>query len=188
VLDWLTIGDFLDAATLARWRSVLAAAVGDASTVLSAQAGGRVAPQMRRSTRLVPGAALDAEFVARIEAHRRAIETWYGSPLGACEPPQFLRYTAGDYFVAHQDGNTPLVHDRSRHRRVSIVVVLSARDDYAGGELVLHGGRNEPDRREPLAPSPGTLIAFRAETTHEVAMVDGGERHTIATWLLARDA
>jgi SM-20-related protein len=31
--------------------------------------------------------------------------------------------------------------------------------------------------------APGTLIAFRSETTHEVTMVTHGLRYSIATWL-----
>lgn len=188
VLDWLTIDGFLDAATLDAWRSAVREADGSAATVLSAQPGGRVAPQMRRSTRLEPGAEFERQVLARIEARRAEIETWYGAALDACEAPQFLRYDPGDYFVAHQDGNTPLVHDRSRHRRVSLVIALSDPADYAGGALVLHSGRDEPPRREPLTPAAGTLVAFRAETTHEVAIVTHGRRYTIASWLLARDA
>ena len=188
MLDWLTIDDFLDAATLARWRGMLRDADGDAATLMSAQPGGRVAPQVRRSTRLQPGIELERQVLARIEARRGDIEAWYGAALGACEAPQFLRYDPGDYFVAHQDGNTPLVYDASRHRRVSFVIALSDPADYAGGALVLHGGRDEPERREPLTPRAGTLVAFHAETTHEVAIVSDGKRYTIASWLLASDA
>ena len=53
---------------------------------------------------------------------------------------------------------------------------------YGGGELILHGPYSGPDIRLPLAPTPGTLVAFRAETTHEVAPVTHGERFTIVTW------
>jgi predicted 2-oxoglutarate/Fe(II)-dependent dioxygenase YbiX len=30
--------------------------------------------------------------------------------------------------------------------------------------------------------APGSLVAFRAETTHEVTTVTHGVRYTIATW------
>jgi SM-20-related protein len=32
------------------------------------------------------------------------------------------------------------------------------------------------------SPAPGTLVAFRADTTHEVVPVTYGERYTIVTW------
>jgi predicted 2-oxoglutarate/Fe(II)-dependent dioxygenase YbiX len=36
--------------------------------------------------------------------------------------------------------------------------------------------------RVPVAPAPGTLICFRAETTHEVLPVTRGERVSIVSW------
>jgi predicted 2-oxoglutarate/Fe(II)-dependent dioxygenase YbiX len=47
---------------------------------------------------------------------------------------------------------------------------------------VFHGPYPDYDLRVPLAPSPGTLVAFRAETTHEVTPVTHGERVTIVSW------
>ena len=35
-----------------------------------------------------------------------------------------------------------------------------------------------------LTPAPGTLVCFRAETTHEVLPVTHGERFTIVSWYL----
>lgn len=183
--DRLEIGEFLDAVALADWRAALRAADGAPAGLMSKLPGGLVAPSVRRTTRLHPGGTFLTVIVAHVEAHRAAIERWYGASLGACEEPQCLRYDPGDYFVAHQDGNTPMVHDASRHRRVSIVIFLSGPDDYAGGELMLHGPRNTLHEPEPVAPPAGTLVAFRAETTHEVTVMTGGERFTIATWLRA---
>ncbi len=72
--------------------------------------------------------------------------------------------------MAHQDGNTPLILDKARFRRVSIVIYVNA--DYSGGSLLLH---------EPY-PTPGAMVAFRPETTHEVTPVESGERYTIVSW------
>ena len=94
------------------------------------------------------------------------------------------------FLVAHQDGNTPLIHDDSRFRKVSAVIFLSAfsrapaPESYGGGALVLHGPYSGPDLRVPLTPAAGTLICFRAETTHEVLPLTHGERFTIVSWYL----
>jgi SM-20-related protein len=40
-----------------------------------------------------------------------------------------LRYEPGDVFVAHQDGNIPLVWDDSHFRRVSAVILLSEQSE-----------------------------------------------------------
>ena len=95
----------------------------------------------------------------------------------------------GGYFVAHQDGNTGLLRTERESRRVSLVVFLNtqaetpdagAHDYYSGGSLVFHPrGAGEPFG---LAGEAGTLVAFRAETTHEVTPVTDGERFTIACW------
>ena len=74
---------------------------------------------VRRSTRVAV-----AECVLR---RKPEIEAHFGEELGELEVPQFLRYQEGDYFVAHQDGNTPVIHDSSRFRRISVVLFLSTR-------------------------------------------------------------
>jgi SM-20-related protein len=148
----------------------MGAAAGDPATVL----GGGIS-SARKTTRVAVGEAARAavdELLARL---RPRIETHFGRPLNGFEEPQFLRYGPGDYFVAHQDGNTPLIHDDSRFRKVSVVIFLSEMGTFGGGELVLHGGR-------PLTPAPGTLVAFPPETTHEVLPITHGERLSVVSW------
>jgi predicted 2-oxoglutarate/Fe(II)-dependent dioxygenase YbiX len=53
---------------------------------------------------------------------------------------------------------------------------------YGGGTFVFHGPFTDPELRLPLSPPPGTLVAFRAETTHEVTAVTHGERLTVVSW------
>ena len=150
--------------------------------------GGEVKPLVRRSTRMSVPAGTAERITAFLMQQTDALERRFGHALASCEPPQFLRYLPGDFFVAHQDGNTPLIHDDSRFRKVSAVIFLSeysrapAPESYGGGALVLHGPWSGPDLRVPLTPAPGTLICFRAETTHEVLPVTHGERFTIVSW------
>jgi SM-20-related protein len=138
---------------------------------------------VRKATRIKAGGATGAAVVGLLNRLQPRIEAHFGRSLDGFEEPQFLRYGPGDYFVAHQDGNTPLVHDESRFRRVTVVIFLSAQSEhptpetFCGGSLVLHA---EPPLL--LAPGPGTLLAFPAETTHEVLPITHGERLTIASW------
>src|SRR6185295_14422399 len=149
-------------------------AAGSQATVLGLDAGGDVKPLVRRSTRMRVPARMAEQITARLMQQTDALERRFGHALASCEPPQFLRYLPGDFFVAHQDGNTPLIHDHSRFRKVSAVIFVSAfseapaPESYGGGALVLHGPYTGPELRVPLTPAPGTLVAFRAETTHEV--------------------
>ena len=188
MIDLLTIPGALDDATLDDVRQELRRAAGAPSTVLGETAEGVVRSRVRRSTRVAVADGVRERVAACVLRRKAEIEAHFGVELGELEVPQFLRYGEGDYFVAHQDGNTPLIHDASRFRRVSVVLFLSTRagheapGTYGGGELVFHGPYSGPTLRVPVAPPPGTLVAFRAETTHEVLPVTHGERYTVASW------
>jgi SM-20-related protein len=182
--DVLTLEGFLEPAACAALRAELRKASGAAAGLL----GGDPHPLVRKATRLAVSAAARASVRSLLMRAMPALERHFGVSLTHFEAPQFLRYEAGDFFVAHQDGNTPLIHDDSRFRRVSVVLFLSrqseepAPETYGGGALVLYEHWSRPDVCVPLAPAPGTLVAFRAETTHEVTPVAHGERYTIVTW------
>jgi SM-20-related protein len=188
MIDTFEVISFLDPAECAGLRAELRQAAGSQASVLSKDPGGEVKPLVRRSTRMSVPACTAEQITALLMQQTDALERRFGHPLSSCEPPQFLRYLPGDFFVAHQDGNTPLIHDDSRFRKVSAVIFLSAfspapaPESYGGGALVLHGPYSGPDLRVPLTPAPGTLICFRAETTHEVLPVTHGERFTIVSW------
>lgn len=188
MIDLFEINDFLDAATRAAVFAELERAGGAPSTVLSANPGGVVAPMSRKSTRVAVSQETRDLVRRRLMERKGEIEAHFGVEVTECEEPQFLRYDVGDFFVPHQDGNTPLVWDDSRFRRISAVVFLSPRSDepapqsYGGGELVFHGPYNGPQVRVAAAAQPGSLVTFRAETTHEVTPVTHGVRYTIATW------
>jgi SM-20-related protein len=190
MVDLFEIERFLDAATLAAVVAELHRVGGDPATVLSGRPGGEVSPTVRKVTRLAVSLETSALVTRLLLACKPTLEAHFEVALGACEEPQFLRYEPGDFFVAHQDGNTPLVWDESRFRRVSVVVLLSEQSEeprpetYGGGSLVFHGPYSGPDVRVTArSTAPGTLIAFRSETTHEVTMVTHGLRYSIATWL-----
>ena len=188
MIDLLEIENFLDDATRAAIVAELRAAHGAPATVLSAEAGGTVRSAVRRTTRIAASPQTRALVRQRLMERKAELEAHFGIAVTECEDPQFLRYEAGDFFVPHQDGNTPMIHDESRFRRISAVIFLSQRSDadapdtYGGGELVFHGPYSGPPERVAAAARPGSLVTFRAETTHEVTTVTHGERFTIATW------
>ena len=106
--------------------------------------------------------------------------------LSAHEPLQFLRDETGGFFVAHQDGNTPLTRHRTRDPRISIVIFLNAQTPgslpggYTGGELVFHAPYPHLDKRQAVVGAAGSLLAFPSETTHEATMVPGGTPPPVA--------
>ncbi|MEO8624761.1 MAG: 2OG-Fe(II) oxygenase [bacterium] len=188
MIDLLELPGFLATDECAAIREALSSLAGGAATVLSPDAHGSVAPSVRRTTRLACPAELSERIQLRLMSRKAEIEAHFDVALSSCESAQFLRYETGDFFVPHQDGNTPLVHDHSRFRRVSVVIFLSTAspeptpETYGGGSLVFHGSYTEPTPTASVNPDPGTLIAFRSETTHEVTAVTHGERYTIVSW------
>jgi len=112
------------------------------------------------------------------------VENYFSVKVRECEEPQFLHYRIGDFFVAHQDGNTGLLRLDQENRRVSVVLFLNSSDAHRGGELVFHDYR-EQKRFAFSMEKAGTLVAFPSETTHEVTPVISGERFSIACWYRA---
>lgn len=151
---------------------------------------GSVDERVRKASRLLPSRETVEQVARRLSECRGAVGDHFGISLGGCEEPQFLRYHVGDFFVAHQDGNTGLLlSDREQSRRVSVVILLNRQsetpepDAYCGGSLVFSNWRARPGHREfRLSGEAGTLVAFRSETTHEVIPVTHGERYSIVSW------
>ena len=169
--------NFIDAQLL---YAAMAKAGGDAANVYADRDAAQVNALMRRTTQLLVPDEIVELVTERLTAHAPILQERFGTEPLIVEPPQFLKYVAGDYFVAHQDGNTPLIRDKARFRRVSIVIYVNA--DYSGGALTLHEPYPNSDVRTAIEPVPGTLIAFRSETTHEVTPVESGERYTVVSW------
>ncbi|HEY0021849.1 MAG TPA: 2OG-Fe(II) oxygenase [Longimicrobium sp.] len=195
MIDLLEIPGFVPDGEREELLAELRAIPGTAATVLSPDMAGRVQPSVRKTTRLAVSPETRDRMKERLMNATDVLAARFGVALGDCEDPQFLRYEEGDFFVPHQDGNTSLVYDASRFRRVSTVIFLNERSDepregtYGGGPLVLHGDyRTDPDRRVEAPADPGTLVAFRSETTHEVTPVTHGVRYTIACFFRTADA
>jgi len=181
MLDYLRVSVF-DAAACEEMITELRSIAGAAATVYGKETEATIDPAIRKATRLTATGATRERILAHILEQKRALENHFGLQLGDLEEPQFLRYVSGDYFVAHQDGNTPLTLDDTRFRRVSIIVFLNSADTFGGGTLVFHGAFPDLDRREQVPAVAGTMIAFRSETTHEVTPLLHGERYTVVSW------
>lgn len=184
--DLLIINEFLDAGTCrAIVDEMRRSPVTSASTYGKGDA--TVDERVRRTSRVSPSAEKARYVMGRLEGRRHSLERHFAVELGDCEEPQFLRYREGDFFVAHQDGNTGLINlESDRTRRVSVSIFLNQQSateeegDYCGGSLVFTDWRVGA-RREVLGEA-GTLVAFRSETTHEVTPVTRGERYAIVSW------
>lgn len=129
---------------------------------------------------------------SRLLAVKPKIEQHFGLTLGGCQPPAFLAYGRGDFFLAHQDNpEDPGVSESARQRRVSAIIFLNDETEeprencYCGGSLTFYGLVPDPRAATlgfPLFGEAGLLIAFRSTLVHEVTPVTYGERYTIASW------
>src|ERR1041384_6965400 len=98
---------------------------GNAATVYGRSTSGTIDENMRRTLRLLPSNETIELVMRRLWSCKEAIEKHFAVALNECEDPQFLRYREGDFFVAHQDGNTGLLRQDTELRRISTVIFLS---------------------------------------------------------------
>ncbi|MDX6496825.1 MAG: SM-20-related protein [Blastocatellia bacterium] len=185
--DLLLVGSFLDHKVC---RELIAEMHRSpvAPAVTYGQGGpGSVNERVRKVDRLAPSRDTLEYVTQRLMEYREKIAEHFGNSLSDCEEPQFLRYRVGDFFVAHQDGNTGLVQlDTDRSRRISISIFLNRQseapemDAFCGGALVFSDWRAGREFR--IGGETGKLVAFRSETTHEVIPVTFGERYAIVSW------
>ena len=180
---------FLDPQTCAELMAQLRCASSAPAEVYGTGAG-NVDDRIRKVSRLVPSAQTMTRLTEMLVDHRDDIGRHFGIKLTTCEEPQFLRYRVGDFFVAHQDGNTGLIYSqRERSRKISVIIFLNQQSDnpdsdsYSGGTLVFSNWKPDAvERNRKFHGKAGTLLAFQAETTHEVVAVTAGERYSIVSW------
>lgn len=188
----LIIRNFLDSQTCAAIRAEARTVAGSPAPVYIEGEPNPVNEAVRKTTSLRLSDETIAFVEGRMMAEMPTLEAHFNLTLTDCEKPQFLRYREGDFFVRHQDGNTEnLEFDHLRIRKISIVVFLNhssetpAPETFGGGELIFYRERDELCETPLAYPVPsetGLLVAFNAETIHEVTPVIHGERLTIINW------
>lgn len=182
--------EFFDAQTCDEIISELFSAPDSPATVYGNSGTGSIDERVRKATRLMPSSETVERVRRRLLEMREEVGAHFGISLKGCEDPQFLRYRVGDFFVAHQDGNTGLLlSNREQSRKVSVVIFLNRESaspedgSYGGGSLVFSEWRPRRNRgRYSVMGETGMIVAFQSETTHEVTPVTSGERYTIVSW------
>lgn len=186
------IRDFLDLRTCADLRNEARHVPTTQAPVYIEGSSELVHETVRRTTSFHPDDDWFTSIHNRLLQQKPFLEEYFGMRLTDCERPQFLHYREGDFFVRHQDGNTEqLEFDHLKIRRISTVVFLNGYSEevtlesFAGGELNFFDQDHESGT-EPLLFSlkgeAGLLVAFTADTIHEVRPVVRGERFTIISW------
>ncbi len=128
----------------------------------------------------------------------------FDQALAEYETPHFVVYGPGDFYRSHRDlYSDVVVPEPIARRRLSVVVFLNdgrdandldesgpagTTDRYGGGVLRLcsHEAHEFASRDAWDVPARrGLLVAFRADTWHEVTPITVGRRYTIVALLLA---
>lgn len=127
----------------------------------------------------------------------------FDQALAEYETPHFVVYAPGDFYRSHRDlYSDVVVPEPIARRRVSVVIFLNdsvdandvdqpgpagTMDRYGGGALRLcsHEAHQFVARDAWDVPARrGLLVAFRADTWHEVTPITVGRRYTIVALLL----
>lgn len=132
----------------------------------------------RKTSELYPPPHYLTHLEQAVLARQPAICQRLGLEASAVSASLVLGYGAGDFFMAHRDTSPHYT------RRITAVIFLNT--GYSGGELVLYGVLDDPRLVQygvPIAGQTGLLVAFPADTVHEVKPVTAGERYTAVVWL-----
>ena len=88
-----------------------------------------------------------------------------------------LKYNEGCYFKEHRDRIDHNPHTSNRQQ--TLIVQLSDKEDYKGGELIVN--------KLPASKDKGTLVLFDSNELHELKTLTSGVRYCLVTWLTAND-
>jgi SM-20-related protein len=182
-------GNFLDASACAELIAELCESPTTQAPVYIQGSDSVLHEDIRKTTSLHPSEETIVNIQNLLFAQKSALEAHFGRSLTDCERPQFLRYRPGDFFVRHQDGNTEqLDFDHLRVRRISLIAFLNNHSPepiencYSGGALAFYDKKDPAAEAFPLLGQTGLLVAFSADTYHEVLPVTSGDRFTIISW------
>ena len=90
---------------------------------------------------------------------------------------QLIKYDPGSYHSWHTDWKL----DEHHSRKLSVVVPITAGDDYMGGDLVIQGDDVEVGSRRA-----GDANIFSGITRHKVTPLARGNRVVLVGWALGR--
>jgi SM-20-related protein len=131
---------------------------------------------------------IDADVVrqveARLDARRDALAGFFGIGLSDREGAGFLRYRPGGFYAPHRDRADVASWPGAARRAIAVIAFVNgsrdveARGEFRGGVLRLFVEGEAID----VHPRQGQLVAFRADTLHEVTEVIGGTRDVIVDW------
>jgi SM-20-related protein len=133
--DWpklFVVKHFFDSGVCDAIVAEMKTAKAGAATVYGKGTSGSIDANVRNTLRAIPSNKTIDLVTQRLLSCKQAIEEHFSVALSECEDPQFLRYREGDFFVAHQDGNTGMLRLQTERRLISTVIFLSRESDRPG--------------------------------------------------------
>jgi predicted 2-oxoglutarate/Fe(II)-dependent dioxygenase YbiX len=167
---------FLEPAACARIRAAMDRGILEPAEILRGDAA--LDPRVRHAAHVDVDAATLAFVESRLDTRCARLAEWFRQRLVAREGAGFLRYAPGGFYRPHRDRAFDPAWPGASRRRVAIVLFVTA---SRGGVLrLLH---EDDERRDiEVVPAEGALVAFPADTLHEVAPVEAGTRDVVVDW------
>ena len=165
---------FLDAGLCHDVRAAMDRGTAEAAEVLADAITEQHDVRRAESIDVDPGVFTSIE--QRLDEQLPAIEAFFGVPLNGREGAGLLRYRDGGFYRPHRDRGEDVAWPGAALRAITMVVFLND-DGFTGG--VLRVGDTE------VPPVAGTLVAFTADTLHEVTPVRGAPRDSVVDWCLS---
>ncbi len=175
---------FLDPASCARIRAAMDLGAPEPAEILRNGVG--LDQGVRSAWQLEVDAGTLAFVESRLESRRATLSEWFSRPLAAREGAGFLRYGPGGFYRPHRDRGVDPEWPGAARRQVALVLFLTSGDGAPGGGCrggalrLLDGSGEQPDVE--VLPARGSLVAFAADTLHEVARVHEGTRDVVVDW------
>jgi PKHD-type hydroxylase len=106
----------------------------------------------------------------------------FGYDLDTVDGIQYTKYNADkkQHYRWHTDN---YIGREGEQRKLSMTLMLTAPEDYEGGEFLLNTNGNQ-DNAESFKPKRGDIIFFHSHLPHQVSPVTAGERVSLVTWFL----
>jgi len=102
----------------------------------------------------------------------------YQFHIGYMDKMNILEYTPGGFYNWHID----ITGEESFcTRKISVVVFLSKREDYEGGQLSFNIGNTKNPNK--MHQNQGSIAIFPSYLAHRVETVSKGKRMTLVTWV-----
>lgn len=93
---------------------------------------------------------------------------------------QYSKYEPDGHYDWHVDTITE--PPDGLFRKLSVAIMLSDPDEYAGGDLMVSSNGNN-EKCEKLRLAKGSMVVFYSHLPHKVAPVESGLRISLVTWL-----